>query len=463
MRIPSSLRTAFAGVAAAIGVFVAGCGSSSSSPRPVPRVSRAPGPPTARAASFAFSNTCFPSSASADSGVDLDGAAVDGAPSGPARPEELGQPCATTANCGAGLTCVPFSSAIGGLCDYTNFGVNPDAGSTGKTCTGECSTAADCCELPPPTFTGSGTFYDYSDSGVYLGSTNVYADQCSAVLQALGGSVAVCASPDANSPNDTAILHMCFYYQTYCGSGCAANWSCTNNACVYSGSCTLNAGSANPGSCPTYTRTGRVTGQNCIAANDAGGGAPGTPGSCSAAPTTCATNAECNGQTIADPSTLSFTGSTTCEGGDCACYQNKCYFGCTQDINCAGGYACDTATGLCKRASPPGCQSNSDCATMSVMGMSRNAKAICQSSTRTCAVPCSTDHDCSISSGAVPSLGPFSGYVCSAGFCTAVATSAGSCTTNADCRGLGGGSGNVNLFCVTPTTVTAVESAISGN
>ncbi len=314
MRIPSSLRTAFAGVAAAIGVFVAGCGSSSSSPP-----ASSAGQSCTRTADCAgglvcISNTCFPSSASADSGVDLDGAAVDGAPSGPARPEELGQPCATTSNCGAGLTCVPFSSAIGGLCDYTNFGVNPDAGSTGKTCTGECSTAADCCELPPPTFTGSATFYDYSDSGVYLGSTNVYADQCSAVLQALGGSVAVCASPDASSPNDTAILHMCFYYQTYCGSGCAANWSCTNNACVYSGSCTLNAGSANPGSCPTYTRTGRVTGQNCIAANDAGGGAPGTPGSCSAAPTTCATNAECNGQTIADPSTLSFTGSTTCEG-----------------------------------------------------------------------------------------------------------------------------------------------------
>jgi hypothetical protein len=463
MRILELLSVSLIGIATTVGVSVVGCGSSSSSgPAAVGSDQGQSCTRTADCASglVCISNTCFASSAT----ISIDGGAVDGSvttadgstttPPPQGGPEALGQACAATIDCATGYTCVPFSSAVGGLCDYTNFGLNPDAGSTGKVCGGECTQASDCCELPPPGYTTAGTFYNYSDAGVYLGgpSTTVYADQCAAVLQALGGSAAGCSSP--TGPNATAISTMCYYYETYCASTCAANWSCTNNSCLYTGACTVGASSETVGACATYTRAGRTVNATCTPSPDAG-----TAGTCAPSGGSCAVATDCNGQTIADPSVLENRG-TKCVGGDCTCYQNKCYFACAQDIDCAGGYSCNTSTHLCTQAMARGCQSNNDCATISMNGMGANAKAICQTATNTCAVPCTTDHDCSRSSGAVPALGSFSGYVCSAGYCTAVSTTTSSCSTNADCESTG--TGAVNTFCVTPATPGTFESAISG-
>jgi hypothetical protein len=460
MRTIELLSVSLIGVAAAVGVV--GCGSSSSPAAP----GSAAGQSCTRTADCAgtlvcISNTCFPaaiSSTSLDSGVDGSSSAEGGTITTQGGPEQLGQACAASSDCATGLTCVPFSSAVGGLCDYANFGINPDAGTTGKVCGGECQTSADCCELPPPNYGSSASFANYSDGGLYLGSTTVYTDQCAAILQAIGGSTAACSSLSPSNLNNSSTSKMCYYYQTYCASTCSTNWSCSNNACVYTGGCTLGSGYETSGACAYYTRTGKVVNETCIAAPDAGMSV-GTPGSCGAAATTCTTSADCNGQTIADPQVLDNEG-TTCAGGDCTCVQNKCYFSCAQDIDCAGGYSCNTTSHLCTQATPTGCMTNNDCVTVSVAGMGTNAKAICNTTTHACAVPCMTDHDCSLSSGAVPSLGRFSGYVCSNNYCTAVSTSAGSCSTNADCQGMS--NGGVNTFCVTPSTPAVTESAISG-
>ncbi len=463
MRIRECLSASLIVVAAAVGVGLVGCGSSSSSPGAAGSAAGQSCTKTADCASnlVCISNTCFlaaGTTTSVDGGGQDSSTSADGSTTVTPQtgPEQLGQACAASADCAAGLTCVPFSSAVGGLCDYASFGVSPDAGTTGKVCGGECVTASDCCELPPPGYSESATLYSYSDAGAYLGGpgVTVYADQCAAILQGLGGSTAACSSLSPSNPNNAATSRLCYYYQTYCASTCATNWSCNNNACVYTAGCTVGATSESSGACAYYSRTGRQLGATCTATTDAG-----TAGSCAAAATTCTTSASCNGLAIADPQVVENQG-TICAGGDCSCVQNKCYFSCAQDIDCAGGYSCNATSHLCTKATPTGCMTNNDCVTVSVAGMGADAKAICNTTTHACAVPCTTDHDCSLSSGAVPSLGRFSGYVCSAGYCTTVSNSAGSCSTNADCQGMAAGA--VNTFCIASSAPAVTESAISG-
>jgi hypothetical protein len=89
-----------------------------------------------------------------------------------------------------------------------------------------------------------------------------------------------------------------------------------------------------------------------------------------------------------------------------------------------------------------------------------NAKMQCVSGA--CVIPCSGDHDCSLSSGAVPQLGnfdPIKGVCGTTGpnhYCQSVA---GNCGTDLDCIA-SGSAFSVNMFCVTPSP-PAVVSAVT--
>jgi len=449
MKISGFISCAIAGMGAVAGMAAVSCGSSSAS-----AVASALGQSCTRTSDcksglVCINDTCV-ETPSLDAGA---GGAVS--PDG-AVPAQLGLPCATTADCDSPLlTCVPFNSAVGGLCDYANFGiVNPDAGAL-MTCTGECITAADCCELPAPAEPATITIAEeemFNDAGmlVITPAKTIYLDQCQSILDVgLGGDPSVCGGTGL----DAVTAESCFYYQTYCA--CAPNtWTCTNNACVYTAPCTVGTeivlgDTATLGDCPTESRATRRETATCSGAADAA-----TGGSCQAS--TCTDSASCN-------DTLASGTATECQNGACTCYQDGCYLPCAQNLDCPAGYSCDTTNRVCKQVPPKKCTTNNDCVDVSVLpGLPSNATAICDPSSSTCRVPCTIDHDCSISSGAVLALGAFSGNFCSGGFCTAVVSSSLSCTTNADCLANPAAGSTVNMFCVAPTpTSTAVTSAVT--
>ncbi len=166
--------TFFAGAVVAVAAALGGCGSSSSSVRSnntaigAARVNRAgedrrlrlgsrlhrghvccvkgaPGVATVNDAGVVIGTDAgavvappIDAGSTPDSGI-----AVEAAP--PPRVSDLGESCSATSDCAAGLVCVPAVSAVsGGTCDLASFGIK----ATGKTCSGECNTGADCCELP---------------------------------------------------------------------------------------------------------------------------------------------------------------------------------------------------------------------------------------------------------------------------------------------------------------------------
>jgi hypothetical protein len=389
---------------------------------------------------FAKVTTVVTGQSPGDAGGDID-APVTGVGGGP---QQLGQACSSTTSCTVGLTCVPFPSSVGGLCDYTTFPVPPADAGTGKTCTGECISAADCCELPL-SLGSVNVVITSSDGGQDLRS--VPENRCPDILAALGGDLSGCTPPDG-STLDPGISALCLVYESYC-SCAAGTWACTNNSCEYTGACTVGASTNELGSCANMTRSSRTLALTCIPGPDAGA-TTGSPGSC--APAGCIDSASCDGQTVADPGDLDGIG-TTCTLGDCTCYQSQCYFTCTRNVDCTGGYACDATTSLCTRVAHENCTTDGQC--VAALGVTT---AVCAPDS-TCRVKCISDHDCSLSSGAVPALGPFSGQVCSAaGYCTAVPSSAG-CASNNDCLATAGGA--LNMFCVAPQPTVNVQSAIT--
>ena len=325
----------------------------------------------------------------------------------------LDQSCTSTSDCASGLVCESRSAAAGGpVCDLASYGLTP----TGKACVGECVTADDCCELPV---------------GITLRSTTtnqpVAIHQCQDILQTvLNGSASACAQMPAPG-SATGIA--CFYYQTYCNCG-AMTWACTNNACSYTGSCSVNAATPELGGCPNETRTGSALNTNCNT----------TANVCESTVTgQCMQDSDCvDGTVVAD------TPGATCRGSDCTCYKTSCYLKCAQDIDCTQGYSCDATTKLCETA--PACTTNQECAERLI-----NVLATC--SNGECGIPCTNDHDCS-PSGAIPSLGAFNGTVCGgSGVCETVG-----CTSDADCPATGS---DVHVFCVTAGTGTAANLAHS--
>jgi hypothetical protein len=156
--------TFFAGAVVAVAATLGGCGSSSSS---APNTAiGALGESCTRTADCSSGLVCIEDTCvakgttindagviiGADGGIvvapDAGSAPDSGIPVEAAPPHlgVIGDNCSTTLDCGPGLSCVSTSpyGYGGGTCDVTNFGIVP----SGKTCSGECNTGADCCELP---------------------------------------------------------------------------------------------------------------------------------------------------------------------------------------------------------------------------------------------------------------------------------------------------------------------------
>lgn len=365
-----------------------------------------------------------------------------------AGPSALGQECTATSDCSAGLVCVP-STILGGvgICDLASFGVTP----TGMTCTGECSTAADCYELPPEV--GS------------IPSVKAQLDlpvvhTCDDVLTYLSGGYATnCTGATGPTPttNGTAISVACFLYKTYCLTT-SDSWTCepstsagNGNRCVFTASCSQAVTDDFDG-CPTETRFGTTlpAGESSVCSVTTGTGK--CTGPAPVAATGCATSAECASMMLVTPDTGHVCTSTECI---CETSTGACYVKCTTNDDCAAGKVCSTTaptTSLCVTA--PGCVTNADC-----VASTHSASSVCATATGTCSTPCSNDHDCSHSSGATAvqsTLGLFSGDVCDLTTKTCVAAG---CTNNADCvdQGIDG----VNTFCVKPAATAAVATAVS--
>ena len=267
-----------------------------------------------------------------------------------------------------------------------------------------------------------------TDAGIQIVHT------CGDILQyAIGGDATVCTT---STTLTTTQATACNLFESYC-NGCVTNtWTCsTSSQCVYTGPCNTTATYYDVyGYCPPLSRTGRALGLKCSGPDG------GTAGTCTST-AGCTVNTDCLGQ-VAD-------NGATCNGADCVCFQNACYFQCANDLDCPGGYACDSTSKVCKAS---GCTSDTACKTQ--LG---NVKAVCNTMTGACALPCATDHDCSPSSGAVKALGSFTNSVCGTdGFCASVINA---CSTNADC--ITTSESQVNTFCVPVAPQAAYRSAIT--
>ncbi len=344
--------------------------------------------------------------------TDTNATGEGGAPSTPsAQLGDRGETCRVNADCNSGLICVPGYVTAGiGQCDLASYGYQP----SGMTCAGECSSATDCCELPPAAHTA--TINSCSDIAAQIGTED-------------------CTSA-AISP---IIAQLCFMQSVYCN--CAKDtWTCDDNSkCQYAGACTVAGATLN--GCPSYTR-GNFPVPTCdTKAKKCQGGA---------AVAACTADTDCDaGLTTADT-------FTTCSKGECTCYSGGCYDKCAQDIDCAPGKVCDTkTTHLC--VPQTGCTTDVDCATSLAYVGDKCVDSVCKK-------PCANDHDCSPSG--TTAVSPFNGLICSAdGFCESLS---GDCTSDAQCKSALAGSttygAGVKAFCVkTPAaaTNTTVSSAIT--
>jgi hypothetical protein len=434
----------FAGAAIAVAAAMGGCSSSSSSPG---SALSADGESCSRSSDCGSGLVCIQDTCvtkgtvindagqviGVDGGVVAppvpDGSVVVTTPDGsvvivpaeaapPPRLSAQGEYCMTASDCATGLICVPNSPVYGGsgVCDLATFGLTP----SGKTCSGECNMAADCCQLP---------------IGTSVGNTAVKT--CEDILNVvLTGNTTQCTQ----APSPTSAVGIgCFLYSTYCSS-CAtgSTWACTKSQCVYNASC-QNSGVELNG-CPSMTRTGRALNTNCdVPSNTCKPAA--VAGAC------VSMDSECDTKPTSDT-------SYTCRGGDCTCYQTGCYLKCSSDLNCRQGYNCNTTTKLCTQTA--GCSTNADCA-------ASTAVVTAQCVTGQCKIPCATDHQCS-SSGLIKSqfAASFGGQVCGADhFCATLG-----CANDTDCQNSGSnpGGNTVHLFCVTPpaaTTTPVFQSAIT--
>jgi hypothetical protein len=414
MNIRGRIVLSFGGLSLAVGALLVACGSSSSS-TPGESTSGQSCEQTADCKSpfVCLNNVCLPNPASMTTTTNSSDASAGDA--GDAATTAIGphlalvgEACQTLSDCSSGLDCV--ASDYGTVCEPVSYNLTP----TGKTCSGQCSTAADCCELPvdaPLEF--------LNDAGFTQGIT---VHSCQDVLNALGGSNAPCVSGPQNGQKEA-----CFYYETYCQ--CAGGtWACSpNNQCQYTAPCTVNSTNT-VGGCPSSNRVGASGETTCTIPAGASTGSCLPPGGCTMA-------ADCVGKAVADVS-----GATCSAAGNCICSNSACYLPCQGNIDCAAGSTCDMATQLCK---PAGCSTPSDC-----VYTTNNVLSTCVSGA--CKIPCTTDYQCNAgASGSAPTT--FSGQVCSSGYCAPLG-----CSSNSDCT-----STEVQMFCVTPPA-TGEHSAITG-
>ena len=321
----------------------------------------------------------------------------------------LNESCQVSSDCQAPLECLPTGGG-GGKCSVVAWGLT----ATGKTCTGECNTAADCCELPVNFDPFLSEWETQVDGGGYifhpgLTQTNV---RCEDLLAFLGGDATICANPANFTSLTQSLAQGCFYYNAYCGScGASGPWACTNSQCVYTAPCTPTGTVASMATaCPSETRTGRGLSITCTVPAGA------TMGSCQAG---CAMDSDCAGK-IPPGSNHTCSAADAGAGTNCTCYQSACYFKCARDLDCAAGNVCDPTTHLCK---PAGCTGDPDC--IQSLG---NPRATCTGGT--CQIKCDNDSNC----------GPPTS-ICSSGYCKPAG-----CTSDTDCPGNGS-----HQFCVTAT------------
>lgn len=325
----------------------------------------------------------------------------------PTRLGGRGETCQVTADCGTGLVCWPIYSppatgALGiGLCERADFGLEP----TGKTCSGECKTSADCCEIP------------VEDQGTYK--------SCEDLKKVLGDGASSC---ETTAP--VSQTRECFLYKTFCDCATSNPWTCNSGSCSYTKVCDKDGEKIK--GCPSYSRTGRSQISTCNL----------TSNTCTASTTVagCKVDNDCTTLTVADDAT------DTCSAGECVCQASTggCYRRCKNDLECAQGLACDTTRQLCV---PSGaCDTDAFCATKM-----HNILAKCV--TKTCKIPCAIDLECS-GSGLGMSL-PFTAQVCNAGYCETLG-----CASDSECAA----TSTVKTFCQTPpaaSTSTVVHSAIT--
>jgi hypothetical protein len=418
MKIIGQLLISLVGAVTALGLAIAGCGTTNNySNGGDPRVSDL-GESCTRTADcksglVCAANVCLMTamtSSDASTAGGEDGAMEAAIPSGP-HLGLLRESCQKSSDCQAPLEC------IGNECSIVSYGLT----STGKSCSGECNTVADCCELPV-NFTASLSYW-YSSSGADAGLATYHPSvllsntRCQDLLTFLGGDTTECSKTTFSS-TQLGLAQGCFLYATYCQ--CAAStWTCTNNQCSYSTPCEVPAiGSFTSSQCPAQSRSRTGLSTTCTVV------APATSGTCQAG---CTTAADCIGKI---PATTSHACSGTDAGTNtnCTCYQSACYFACTKDIDCAGGSMCDATTHLCKAA---GCTMNSDC-----VRSLNNPRGQCVAGA--CALTCTKDIECS-----PPAT------ICSSGVCKT-----SGCNSDTDCTGA------QHLFCVTASS-TPYSSAVT--
>jgi hypothetical protein len=412
MKISRQLLISLVGAVMAAGMAIAGCGTTNNYNGPGDVRASELGESCTRTADcksglVCGANVCL---TAASTSIDAsttggeDGGTEAAAPPGP-HLGLLRESCQKSSDCQAPLECVNNE------CSIVSYGLT----STGKSCAGECNTAADCCQLPV-NLTASLSYW-YSSAGADAGLTTYHPavflsnTRCQDLLAYLGGDTMECGKTTF-AGTQPGLAQACFLYATYCQ--CAAStWTCTNNQCAYAAPCEVPAiGSLTSSQCPAQTRTKTGLSTTCSVV------APATTGTCLAG---CATASDCIGKVPAMTSHLC-SGTDAGTNTNCTCYQSACYFACTRDIDCAGGSTCDATTHLCKAA---GCTTNSDC-----VRSLNNPRGQCVAGV--CALTCSTDIECT-----PPAT------ICSGGFCKA-----SGCNSDTDCTGA------QHLFCVTATSTT---------
>jgi hypothetical protein len=341
----------------------------------------------------------------------------------------LNESCQTSSDCQAPLAC------IGQSCSIVSFGLTV----SGKSCA-ECSSAADCCELPINTALVPGTYLDpwYAasvDGGLLVahgkdGVTGNFATylvaenlRCQDLLSFIGGDATICANPASFTVNETSLASACFVYNAYCGS-CGANgpWACNGGQCVYTAPCvaTGTAAAMAAGACPPASRLHVEPSTTCSSPDGGAGGA------CTAG---CAVDSDCTGKTPTDANHA--CGAADAGGPNCACNNGACFLTCANDRECAGGKSCDPTTHLCIAGT---CTTDAECITSL-----RSALGKCTMGT--CALSCTKDTDCNAPTN-----------ICSSGSCKLAG-----CTSDIDCTG-----GGAHSFCVTaPPSTTTYSSAVT--
>jgi hypothetical protein len=308
---------------------------------------------------------------------------------------QKGETCVLPSDCAAGLTCLPGIAS--GVCGTANTAVTP----TGKSCVGECESAADCCQLP------------------LVHQTTYMVKSCADLEAKLDG--VDCDDPGANAA-------LCFIQATYCT--CDDTWACTDNLCVYRPDCAAD-GETTDG-CPSLSRAGRSLPTTCVDMECGG----------TVAVSGCMEDADCDTVAVFDD------GGDTCSAGECACYEpnGHCYRKCDKNLDCAVGYSCDTKeTHLCVQDAA--CTDDVLC--QQKLG---DINAVCEAGA--CVIGCDADVDCN------PGGFHMGGFINICNQEKHVCEFFG-CRSNEDCTL----TGNVHMFCVDnpapPAGGTMVASAVT--